>query len=254
MQRETGLAPMTGSKIRFNADFSGHAAYFSPRGNNLGNLYSAVGRDGTGLFDIYADQLTFAPIRLAISTFMVIIDRDRSKTGGSPLNGSNAGRRGAWDGMYWNTDFSLLTHSWERDAEGTRIESKKGQKWGPGMLIHVPYDLVSGRLGAGVTVVESVESAGTPDSYSLGHAYPNPFNPETTIEFAVPADEYVKMDVFNAVGQVVASLVDESLTAGTYKTTWDTRDQRGKPVSSGVYFYRMQAGDFAATRSMTPLK
>ena len=52
----------------------------------------------------------------------------------------------------------------------------------------------------------------------------------------------------------MTSLVDEELTAGSYKTTWDARDEFGEPIASGVYFYRMQAGDFADTRSMTLLK
>jgi len=64
----------------------------------------------------------------------------------------------------------------------------------------------------------------------------------------------VKIDLYNAAGQLVTALVGESLSAGTYRTTWDGRDQRGEPVSSGVYFYRMQAGEFAATHSVTLLK
>ena len=141
--------------------------------------------------------------------------------------------------------YGLLEQSFERPTDA---------RLNPGALFHVPYDITSGRLGAGVTVVEAVESAGTPDSYSLSAAYPNPFNPETTIEFAVATEGYVEIDVYNAAGQQVASLVDEELSAGAYRTTWDALDQNGKPVSSGVYFYRMQAGDFAATHSMTLLK
>ena len=96
-------------------------------------------------------------------------------------------------------------------------------------------------------------SAGTPDSYTLSDAYPNPLNPETTIEFSVPADGHVKVDVYNTAGQLVSSLVDKNLSAGSYKTTWDAMTQNGQ-ASSGVYFYRMEAGDFTDTRSMTLLK
>ena len=145
--------------------------------------------------------------------------------------------------MYWDTSCSIATHDF------MRIE---GQKFGAAMFLHIPYDLASGRLD--MTAVEAVESAGTPDSYSLGAAYPNPFNPETTIEFNVPTEGFVEIDVFNAVGQTVASLVDEELSAGSYRTTWNGHDQAGSQVSSGVYFYRMQAGDFSATHSMTLLK
>ena len=142
---------------------------------------------------------------------------------------------------------SLITHDYE---------FPEGEPYGAGMLLHIPYDMVSGRLGPGVTAVEGVEGASLPSSYSLSAAYPNPFNPETTIEFAVPAgaDERVKLDVYNAAGQLVATLVDEALSAGAYKTTWSGRDQQGDLVSSGVYFYRMQAGEFTATHPVTLLK
>ena len=109
-------------------------------------------------------------------------------------------------------------------------------------------------MGAGVTAVEENGPASTPDSYTLSDAYPNPFNPETTIEFNVPSDGRVKIEVYNTAGQRVTSLVDEELTAGSYKTTWDARDESGGLMASGVYFYRMLAGDFADTRTMTLLK
>jgi hypothetical protein len=241
---ETGLAVESSYPIRINADFSGNAAYFSPRHNSLGNLYSTVGRDGTGLFHIFIDPTVVGPLQPSLSTFMVLIQNDRSKTGGAPYLGPNAGSPGPWDGMYWDTNYSLTTHAFDR-PEG-KLEA--------GMLLHIPYDLASGSLGSGVTAVEEVGSAGTPDSYSLSSAYPNPFNPETTIEFAVPTDGFVKIDVFNTAGQLVTSLVDKDLSAGVFKTTWDAVDESGQQVSSGVYFYRMEAGDFSATHSMTLLK
>ena len=244
--RETGLTPAVDSKIRINADYSGHVAYYSPRNSEGFINYAALGRDGTGILKITVNPATFGPFRPWSSGFMVLIDRNRSKTGGSPLNGPNAGQRGPWDGMYWDSAFGLVTHEFDCCPEGA--------KFGAGMLFHVPYDLVSGRLGAGVTAVESVENAATPISYTLGEAYPNPFNPETTIEFSVPTDGFVKVDVYNTAGQLVSSLVDKDLSAGAYKTTWDAMTQDGQQASSGVYFYRMEAGDFTDTRSMTLLK
>ena len=59
----------------------------------------------------------------------------------------------------------------------------------PGALLHIPFDLASGLLGEDVTAVEEATGAETPSSYRLGAAYPNPFNPKTSIEFAVPVDE-----------------------------------------------------------------
>ncbi len=241
---ETGMTVDASYPIRYNSDLSGKAAYFSPRHNALGVNYGATGRDGSGIFNIFADPSIVGPLVISLSTFINIIDRDRSTIGSSSTwDGPNAGQRGPWDGMYWDSSYDVTRHTFER------IE---GQKFGAAMFFHIPYDLVSGRLD--MTAVEAVESAGTPDSYSLGAAYPNPFNPETTIGFNVPTEGFVQIDVFNTVGQTVASLVGEELSAGSYKTTWDGLDQSDAQVSSGVYFYRMQAGDFSATHSMTLLK
>ena len=241
---ETGMTVDASYPIRYNADLSGKVSYFSPRHNALGVNYGATGRDGSGIFNIFADPQIVGPLPISSSTFINIIDRDRSTIGSSSTwDGPNAGQRGPWDGMYWGTGFDITRHTFERIPAA---------KFGAGMFLHIPYDLASGRLD--MTAVEAVESAGTPDSYSLGAAYPNPFNPETTIEFNVPTEGFVQIDVFNAVGQTVASLVGEELSAGSYKTTWDGLDQSDAQVSSGVYFYRMQAGDFSATHSMTLLK
>ena len=121
-------------------------------------------------------------------------------------------------------------------------------------MLHIPFDLASGLLGEDVTAVEEATGAETPHSYRLGTAYPNPFNSESSIEFAVPVEERVRIDVFNTVGQQLAALVDEDLSAGLYEVSWKAIDKNGRRVSTGIYFYRMQAGNFSDTRSVTLLK
>ena len=245
LAKETGMQPDMSYPIRFNADLSDKASYFSPRHNYLGVNYGALGRDGAGIFNIRADSSIVGPLVHSLSTFITIIDRGRSTSGSSSTwNGPNAGERGPWDGMYWDSSYDITRHSLVRI---------KGEKLGAGMLLHIPYDLVSGRLDK-ATGMEAVDRASTPASYSLGSAYPNPFNPETTIEFTAPLDSQVRIEVFSTAGQLVATLVDGELSAGSYRTTWNGLDRHGGQVSSGVYFYRMQAGDFTATRSMTLLK
>jgi hypothetical protein len=241
---ETGMTPESSYPIRFNSDINGKSAIFSPRHNSLGNVYSGLGRDGTGLYHIFVDAATVVPKNTGSGTYICMIQNDGYRTGGTPLRGANYGSRGKWDGLYTESEVELITLE-----PGQATETK----FGPKAMFFLPYDSVSGTLGAGVTAVEEVESAGTPDSYSLSDAYPNPFNPETTIEFSVPSDGYVKVDVYNTAGQLVSSLVDKDLSAGAYKTTWDAT-QDGQQASSGVYFYRMEAGDFTDTRSMTLLK
>ena len=205
---------------------SGKFSTATDQHNQIGYNFSSFGRDGAGLF-LYTFDPAYTPFGYSSEMkHLIFVDN------GSP-----------YDGMYPGSNHDL-----------TGIAENLRANEGTGSLMYYPFGIFTGRLGAPLTAVEETGSAGTPDSYSLNDAYPNPFNPETSIDFAVPADVYVKLDVYNTVGQQVASLVDDELTAGSYKTTWDARDDTGKQVSSGVYFYRMQAGDFTDTRSMTLLK
>jgi hypothetical protein len=88
-----------------------------------------------------------------------------------------------------------------------------------------------------------------PTEYALRQNYPNPFNPSTTIDFAVPQASHVTVVVYNLLGQQVATLVNESLPAGFY-----TRHFAATGLTSGLYFYRMTAGEFSFLRKMTVLK
>ena len=93
-----------------------------------------------------------------------------------------------------------------------------------------------------------------PEVYALGFNYPNPFNPETTIKYALPQASDVKLVVYNSIGQVVRTLVNERQSIGRYAFTWDATNDRGQAVSSGIYLYRLQAGEFAKVRKMLLLK
>ena len=88
-----------------------------------------------------------------------------------------------------------------------------------------------------------------PQSYSLNQNYPNPFNPETNIEYALPEAANVKLKVYNTLGQVVDILVDSELEAGYHTIHWN-----GENNASGIYFYRMRAGEFVETKRMLLLK
>lgn len=93
-----------------------------------------------------------------------------------------------------------------------------------------------------------------PKEYSLGQNSPNPFNPSTVIHFAIPRTASVSLKVYNIVGQEVADLIVGTLPAGVFWTTWDGTDMNGRGVSSGVYFYRLQAGDYTETKKMLLMK
>jgi energy-converting hydrogenase Eha subunit E len=88
-----------------------------------------------------------------------------------------------------------------------------------------------------------------PDSYSLSQNYPNPFNPSTEIAFALPAKADVKLTIYNILGQEVTRLIDREMSAGKHVVNWDASQN-----SSGVYFYKIEAGDFTETRKMMLVK
>jgi hypothetical protein len=93
-----------------------------------------------------------------------------------------------------------------------------------------------------------------PKDYQLSQNYPNPFNPATEIVFGLPTACHVTIRIYNIVGQELITLVDKNLLAGTYQVRWDGVDGLGRSVSSGVYFYRMQAGDYVQIKQMLLLK
>ena len=99
------------------------------------------------------------------------------------------------------------------------------------------------------------ERAGEPATYHLDQNFPNPFNPETHIQFSLPKAERVNLAVYDVHGRLVKELTDfQEFDAGTYSINWDGKDSDGKKVASGVYFTRMQAGTFSTTKKMSLIK
>ena len=105
----------------------------------------------------------------------------------------------------------------------------------------VRYSAVTSAIGEKESVV--------PISFSLYQNYPNPFNPSTTISFSLPSKSYVSLKVFDALGREVSNLVTEELVPGTYARQWNTA-----LLPSGIYLYRLQAGEFVETKKMTLLR
>ncbi len=93
-----------------------------------------------------------------------------------------------------------------------------------------------------------------PDQFDLHQNYPNPFNPTTNILISLPKRTRARIEVYNSIGQRVAVLVDEELRAGTHLIEWNGRTDSGQTVASGMYLYRLVAGDYAETRTMTLLR
>jgi hypothetical protein len=93
-----------------------------------------------------------------------------------------------------------------------------------------------------------------PATFSLSQNYPNPFNPVTTIAYSLPERSQVMLEIFNVLGQRVKTLVSAVQPAGRHSIVWDAKDEQGKDVASGIYFYRLEAGEFSESKKMVILK
>jgi hypothetical protein len=101
-----------------------------------------------------------------------------------------------------------------------------------------------------ITAVQEEHAATVPQTFALAQNFPNPFNSSTVIRFALPQSEDVELSVFNLAGQKVATLLDGRRRAGEYSLNWDGRDDEERELASGVYLYRLQAGEKIETRKL----
>jgi hypothetical protein len=101
----------------------------------------------------------------------------------------------------------------------------------------------------GYTFVEEERIDNIPSDFYLSYNFPNPFNPSTKIRFSVPHTSIVVIEVFDILGNEIETLVNEEKQTGTYEITW-----YAEQVPSGVYFYRLQAGEFIETKKMLFLR
>ena len=93
-----------------------------------------------------------------------------------------------------------------------------------------------------------------PDEFIVHQNFPNPFNPETEIRFALTKDSHVVLNIYNTLGQQIGTLIHMQYVAGFHSVRWDGRDRNGIPVSSGVYLYQIQAGEFSQVRKMSLIR
>lgn len=109
-----------------------------------------------------------------------------------------------------------------------------------------------------LSTLVSVESSEIPTEFNLGFNYPNPFNPDTKIEYAIPRtnsnNTFVTIKIYNIRGQLVRTLVDGNKTPGFYKVIWNGDSEGGNQIASGVYIYIMTAGDFKESKKLLLLK
>jgi hypothetical protein len=130
-----------------------------------------------------------------------------------------------------------------------------------GSLVVTGYDMnhmvdeitVPVTFHVGITGIEENVTE-LPTEFALHQNYPNPFNPSTELKFDLPANSRVKLEIFNVLGQKVVTVLDEDMEAGYRSVTWNGNDSNGRQVASGVYFYKLTAGDHVFTKKMMMLK
>jgi len=159
-------------------------------------------------------------------------------------------------GCFKTTDGGQHWASWNNGT--SRANLVTDLTWIDSTSTNGKFYAVMGTYGRGVMIREisgddqvSIHniSSDVPDKYSLSQNYPNPFNPSTTIKFAITRAALVKISVFDISGREVDVLVNERLQPGTYSTQWNAL-----VYSSGVYFYKIQSGDFVETKRMLLIK
>ncbi len=156
------------------------------------------------------------------------------------------------NGISWGEDTRLTNQFNESNlpsvaASGSAVHVVwyDTRDWGAGNNPEILYKRNPTGNAIGIINVNSE----VPGTFSLGQNYPNPFNPATNIEFAIPKSSYVKLVIYDLIGQEIAVPVNTDLKAGKYKVDWVSVNS-----PSGVYFYKLSAGEFSETRKMTLIK
>ena len=100
----------------------------------------------------------------------------------------------------------------------------------------------------------SIDEELLPEVYALHQNYPNPFNPITTLRYDLPEQSMVNIIIYDLLGRHVRTLLNQTQEAGYRSVIWNATNDYGKPVSAGVYLYKIQAGEFVQTKKMVLLK
>jgi len=210
------------------------------------------------IFDSYGDgghQVTDAVLTLNVSQYMTVenlaVEYQSSTTanvswivpdpfGGRSLDGYNIYLDGELAGTSTSNDFTIpgLTINQEYTV-GVSVQYTDEES----EIIEIDYIHISTNSPENIISVTK-----------LNRNYPNPFNPTTNISFSLDKARHVTLEVYNIKGEKVKTLVDSELAADHYRIEWDSRDNTGKIVASGVYFYTMKAGNYQKTKKMILMK
>ena len=120
-------------------------------------------------------------------------------------------------------------------------------RWNEGEVVEYAAEMT-------LTFALGIEDDLIPNKYALHQNYPNPFNPTTTLRYDLPEDAMVNITIYNMMGRKISTLVSSQQTAGFKSVLWNATNDKGSPVSAGLYLYTIQAGEFRQTKKMALLK
>ena len=157
---------------------------------------------------------------------------------------------------------------WTTNGGATWVEQVQKEIYSLIMDIQIVTDSVAYAVGwygtmlktttGGVTWIEEVNDLGIPSEYELKQNYPNPFNPATSIQYTIESKQYVQLRVYDILGNEIATLVNEEKPAGTYEVKFNASlsvNSGSRPaISSGVYYYQFQVGNYIETKKMILIK
>jgi hypothetical protein len=172
--------------------------------------------------------------------------------------------------LNWTTETEVRNYGFDVERSGSnKIWQKIGFVEGSGNSNSIKdYSFTDSRLTSGLEYYYRLKQIDTDgqyeysnevsvtlsiDSYSLYQNYPNPFNPTTTINFSLPEEALVKLKIWDILGNEIAVLVNERLSPGNYEAIFNISSTRGI-VTSGVYFYSLEAGGFSLRKKMIIIK
>ena len=144
-------------------------------------------------------------------------------------------------GVSWNTQLSGITSNL---FSTTFFDKNNG-------VVVGQYGTILLTTNGGVTFIEEENNSTQPKEFLLQQNYPNPFNPITSIQYSISSTQFVTLKVYDLLGREVATLVNEEKPAGVYNAQFTMNNVQ---LSSGIYFYKLQAGDFVETKKMLMIK
>lgn len=201
---------------------------------SMGNTYVYSSISGRVTDSLTGDPIAGAKVRVQIK------EGDEKAVVFSNSNGEyivDSLQPGTYRAMVFATDYNPLKYGVPIDVDACIISG-------------VNFKMVRKHK----TDVEDTNTISLPKEISLGQNYPNPFNPTTTIRFEISDRQQISLKVYNVLGQVVKTLVNETKAPGVYYQIWDGKDDNGQKVSSGVYFYKLNVGNVSKTKKMMMLK